>query len=480
MFLFIVLTILFKTNYHFLKVQIFYPDRSTTKHPEDKMLGFWRKFKAFFGHRLILEFAIIGSFIAFTINPGSLGDFMRIIGAIFLFNVLIGNYRLNEITEGHLLMLIIFGVLLLINFSMPNDMIHRRSYRYFIAVPGVILAIHCLAKKKLYWDPEKSLLIYGAVTVLALIIQFIAYHTVESVVNSGGLNSYGLSSNMHHFGSFASLILPVLFYLFIEIRAWPRLVCMAGMGVATYLLYESSSRISWLAFFSSTLIAILLFLRKRELLMGLAGFFTISFIAALVSGFASIKNRMMELLSNWRTEERITVWTDTLSMLNDNSVKDWLLGHGIGSFRYYFPDYNTFKVDGKLFNWSFPHNVFFQIIFENGLIGLSMILAGIALLLVGLWRGYRLLQNKSDRYLPVTIFILFSINFIHCTLTLSFYHKYFLYPLSIICGVALVLLEKTGQNKPLHSLGWFKAFTDLISDKIPVLNRWLPKHKTDT
>jgi len=153
------------------------------------MLDFWQKFKAFFGHRLVLELAIIGSFIAFTINPGSLGDFMRIIGAIFLFNVLIGNYRLNEITEGHLLLLFIFGVMLLINISMPDDMIHRRSQRYFLAVPGVVLAIHCLAKKKRYWDPKKSLLLYGGIAVLALIIQFIAYHTVESVVNSGGLTS---------------------------------------------------------------------------------------------------------------------------------------------------------------------------------------------------------------------------------------------------------------------------------------------------
>jgi len=171
------------------------------------MLSFWQKFKAFFGHRLVLELAIIGSFIAFTINPGSLGDFMRAIGAIFLFSVLVGNYRLNEITEGHLLMLFIFVVMLLINLIMPDDMIHRRSHRYFLAVPGVILAIHCLAKKKVYWDPKKSLLIYGGIAVLALIIQFIAYHTVESIDGS-----VGLYSHMHHFGSFASLILPVLLY----------------------------------------------------------------------------------------------------------------------------------------------------------------------------------------------------------------------------------------------------------------------------
>jgi O-antigen ligase len=137
-------------------------------------------------------------------------------------------------------------------------------------------------------------------------------------------------------------------------------------------------------------------------------------------------------------------------------------------------------MDGKSVSWHFPHNIFLQIIFENGLIGLATIMVGITLLLVGLWRGYRLLANKSDQYLLVAIFILFLINFIHCSLTLSFYHKYFIYPLSIICGIALVLLERSGQNRPLHSLGWFKAVSDYFLNKMPVIRRWSPKHKSDT
>ncbi len=443
----------------------------------NKILGFWPKFKAFMGHRLILELALIGSFIVFTINPGSLGDLMRICGAIFLINMLIGNYRIGDVTEGHLVVLGIFLITLLINGLMPDEMIHRRSFRYFLTLPGMILAIHCLSKRA---NPDsRTLLFYGGIAVLALIIQFITYHTVESVVNSGGLESYGLYSNMHHFGSFASLILPVLVYFSTQIKGWLRFLCVAGVIVAFYLLWESSSRISWVAFFSSILIAILLFLRDRKLLMGLAGFFTISFIAALVSGLAAIKNRIMDILSTWRTEERVTVWTDTLNMLGHNSVKDWWLGHGIGSFRYYFPDYNTFKVDGKVVNWNFPHNVFFQIIFENGLIGLVTILGGMGLLMIGIWRGYHQLEHKSDRYLLVTLFILFWINFIHCALTLSFYHKYFIYPLSVIIGISLILLEKTGQNKPLKSLNWFQGVTNFLIDKMPVLKRWLSKRKID-
>jgi O-antigen ligase len=366
----------------------------------------------------------------------------------------------------------IFIVILLINSIMPDEMIHRRSLRYFLAIPGMILAIHCLSKR-VNLD-SKRLLIYCGIAVSALLIQFIAYHTIESVEGS-----MGLYSNIHHFGSFASLILPVLVYFSIQIKGWPRLLGIAGVIVAFYLFWESSSRISWLSFFSSVFVATLVFLRKRKLWMGLAGIMTVSFLAAYISGLAAINSRITDILINWRTEERVINWMDTIKMLSDNSVKDWLLGHGIGSFRYYFADYSTFKVNGEAVVWSFPHNVFFQIIFENGIIGLLTILVGMALLMIGLWRGYHLLKDKNDRNFLVTIFILFWINFTHCALTLNFYHKYFVFPLSVICGFALILLEKTGQSKPLKSLSWFQGMISFLQDKMPVLNRWLPKQKMD-
>lgn len=407
------------------------------------MLAVWHKFKAFLGHRLILEIAIVGSFIAFTINPGSLGDIMRACGAIFLFNVLIGNYRIGDVTEGHLVVLGIFLIMLLINAFMPAEMIHRRSFRYFLAFPGMILAIHCLSKGI---NPDsRTVLVYSSIAVLAVIFQFITYYTVERVVNAGGLESYGVYSNRHHFGSVASLILPVIVYFATQNKGWLRIFCGAAVIVAFFLLWESSSRISWLSFFSSVSVAAFVFLRNKKLLLTLGGIITAAFTAAYISGIAAIKSRITDIFVNWRTEERITVWMDTLRMLSDNYLNDWLLGHGIGSFRYYFPDYNTFKFKGVLQSWSFPHNFLFQIIFENGIIGLLTILAGIALLMIGLWRAYHLLEYKNDRYLSVTIFIIFWINFIHGALTLSFYHKYFIYPLSMTIGISLILIEK---NRP--------------------------------
>ena len=441
------------------------------------MGSIWQKFKGFWGHPLILEITIIGAFVAFVTNPGSLGDLMRICGAIGLFNLLIGNYRIGEISLGYLAVLAIFLIILLINGFMPDDMIHGRSYRYFLALPGMVLAIHCFSK--ITNLTPRTLWIYGSIASLALIIHFIAYHTVPRVPDPGKLVPYSLYSNMHHFGAFASLILPILFLFAIRLKGLMRLVCGVCVIGAFYLLWESSSRISWLSFFGSVLVAALVFLRNKKLWLGLTGILAVSFIAAFVSGFAAIKSRISDILVNWRTEERITVWSDTVRMLGDNSLIDWLLGHGIGSFRHYILDYSTLKVDDVLVNWSFPHNFLLQIVFENGIIGLLTISAGMALLVIGLWRGYRRLKNESDRYLLVTIFTLFWINFIHGALTLSFYHKYFIYPLSMIIGISLILLEKTGQNKPLESFTWFQALTDYLMKKIPALNRWSPGRNID-
>jgi O-antigen ligase len=360
---------------------------------------------------------------------------------------------------------------------MPDEMIHSRSYRYFLALPGMIFAIHCLSK--ITKPSSKTLLVYCSIAMLAVVIHFIAYHTVERVTEPGGLETFSLYSNMHHFGSFASLILPVLFYFAIQNKGLLRLLCGVCVVGAFYLLWESTSRISWLSFFGSVLLAAFVFLRNKKLWLSLAGITAVSFIAASVSGFAAIKIRILDILINWRTEERIFVWSDTLRMLGDNSFKDWMLGHGIGSFRYYIPDYSTFKVSGEIINWNFPHNFLLQIIFENGIIGQLTILGGIVLLMIGLWRAYHLLEDKNDRYLLLTIFIIFWINFIHGALTLSFYHKYFIYPLSMAIGISLILLEKAGQNKPLNSLNWFQDFASFLRDKIPVLNRWLPERKID-
>jgi O-antigen ligase len=225
-----------------------------------------------------------------------------------------------------------------------------------------------------------------------------------------------------------------------------------------YLLLESSSRIAWLAFFSSIFLTSLIFFKLKQILIGILVFIIIFCLAVAFSGFSDAGNRILEFFAQWRTEERVALWSDTLRLLSENSLQDWIFGHGIGSFRYHFEIFtNTSEASTSIYH-VFPHNVFFQIIFENGLIGFSIIFGGIAWLLLSLWRGYSRLQNKNDRNLLIVTSALFWINLVYCGLTQSFYSKFSLYPLSLICGIAFVMLEKASLNKPWHAYELLKRF----------------------
>ena len=404
------------------------------------------------GHYLLLELAVLTSFFGFTLNPGSLGEFMRIAGSIFIFNVLIGNYRLKQLTQGHVIFFAIFMLLLVIHFLVPDATVHRRSVRYFLAFPWLIMTIHCLSIRRSTAEHKLPEFLYVSAVILAVLIQFIAYQFFSTN------ESWGMYGNFHHFGYFASLTIPLLWYFLSLSRGRIRLFLALTILADMYLLLESSSRIAWLAFFSSIFLTSLIFFKPRQILIGIVLFIIISCLAAAFSGFSDVANRILDFFAQWRTEERVALWTDTLRLLSENSLQDWIFGHGIGSFRYQFEIFtNTSEASTSIYH-VFPHNVFFQIIFENGLIGFSMIFGGIAWLLLSLWRGYSRLRDKNDQNLLIVTFTLFWINLVYCGLTQSFYSKFSLYPLSLICGIAFVLLEKASLNKPWHAWKWLIRF----------------------
>ena len=98
----------------------------------------WQKIGDLISSRILIELALVGSFLAFSLNPGSIGDLMRICGAIFLANLFIGKYRVTDLTMGHMVMLTVFLFVLLINLFMPGELVHDRSLSYFLAFPGAV------------------------------------------------------------------------------------------------------------------------------------------------------------------------------------------------------------------------------------------------------------------------------------------------------------------------------------------------------
>ena len=401
----------------------------------------WQKIGDLISSRILIELALVGSFLAFSLNPGSIGDLMRICGAIFLANLFIGKYRLTDLTMGHMIMLTVFLFVLLINLFMPGEMVHDRSLSYFLAFPGAVLACHLLAVK-LRKRPLKELpWLCLAALLLAVLTQFIVYLMLK------GGTTYGVYSNLHHLGLFSSLTIPLLIYFFIQFQGWIRVPLVMTVLFDFYLLWDSSSRISWLSFFAGTLFTFLAFFRKKQLVIGLAALILLSLSAAYFSGFSHISSRLQDFADNWQTEERVYFWSDALALLKKNSIPDWLLGHGIGSFRYYFAEYAGLTIKKYNMTINYPHNVFLQIIFENGIIGFTLIFGTLFYLPLASWKGFKRLGSQQERGLLIVCFAVFWIDLIHCFLNKSLYSKYILYSLSVIVGMSLVLLEKAGQNK---------------------------------
>jgi hypothetical protein len=222
------------------------------------------------------------------------------------------------------------------------------------------LAFVAWAWVSLLWSPDPM---WGAVwglkiTTLALL--FIGLRRIEVpdwVVPLGVLGTLGMLF-VALYGSFQNenftteYLLVALPFLLVRRIYWP----IAAL-VLTYLLWFNESLLEWVA-----LGAILLW-----------GLWRWNRLIALVGALAGVAG----VLSYYTGDSlwfRVDMWTDTLVMWTDAPL--W--GHGLGSFNYLYPWYETASPFGleQFFNaqmWAVAaHNEYLQVLAELGTIGLAL------------------------------------------------------------------------------------------------------------
>ena len=389
-------------------------------------------------HPLVIEAVLLGSFLSFAFFPGSLRDIMRLGYVLFMIHLLAGEYRLRDLPLSHACLIGGVVSLLFLSLAPPHAQFHSRSLSYLWAVPGLVLLIHVHSRQS-----GDGFLLKLNSWRLAVIIVAVALNLLAQFVNG---QSSGFYRNLHHLGFFSSLMIPLLVYFALGMKKWGRILAAGSAFGAFFLLWQSSSRVSWLAFFTSVLVTIFVFFRKKQVLVLLVVLLTASVLTAMISGQEEIILRIDDFLADWQTEERLYLWSDTVDMLMQGNLSQWLFGRGIGSFRYYFIHYDGLVAEHLKLFYTFPHNVILQSVFENGLIG-SGIIAG---LLIGfgahLWRGTRKAVECRARRLYLLNFVGFWIVLLHSLLTHSLYSKYICYALSVIAGISLARLERDGYG----------------------------------
>ena len=232
----------------------------------------------------------------------------------------------------------------------------------------------------------------------------------------------GIYSNPHYL---ALTCLWAIAYLFYAGRTgmyqWMRIASFVLLLPAFFLLVSTSSRPAWLALVLGGLAAQFGTRGWRGLFKAMLVVIptVIAFVLLFPVRFAE---RMRALIASPGQEERVELWKTGLDMLADNNLPDWLLGHGIGSFRRSFtPETESYSV------LVFPHNFALEVMFDNGLVGTALILAALVWMARALARLCK--QARAGTRQPHLVFLLFSIlvaHFAFCFLTVSFYSYYFL------------------------------------------------------
>ena len=376
---------------------------------------------------------------------------MRVCGGIVLANLLVRNYRLNSPSVFPIYLIIGFLVVLALNFLAPSDKIHSRSYRYFLAFPGMALAIYYLILRKEEYKSQFSFELYAGIVSAAIVTQLLVVTLVDN------RETLGVYNNLHRLGLFACLTFPVIVYLGIVLSNswWRCFIFLVGL-VDLFLLFSSNSRVSWVAFLSGSVLTILVFFKGWKKIMAFLSLILFSFLAGIAFGLSRLVDSAASFLTHVMEENRWTIWSDTINLLKDNSLLDWFIGHGIGSFRYYFKDYSTWPHYYTSPLPVFPHNGFLQVLFENGLIGFMIIFGALAVLMIAFIKAVKFFTVKHIQYFMVTIFAIFWIDFICFIIDESVYSKYNLYSFSVIIGIMMAMVSRTKQLDVLNSSAFGK------------------------
>lgn len=182
----------------------------------------------------------------------------------------------------------------------------------------------------------------------------------------------GFCTNTMLLGIIDMMIIPILLNLILtdKVHGWLKYLYLSTIIVNIPAIIFTATRIVWIGLALSTVIMLFMFIKNKKkllailIILGIAitGIFMSS--AKLEKRFEVITDHSMKLhdYTNAPNTERIVMWTKSIEMISDYPV----FGVGVGNFHDQFLKYkpSTYKGDP----WH-PHNVFFSIADESGLVG---------------------------------------------------------------------------------------------------------------
>ena len=244
-------------------------------------------------------------------------------------------------------------------------------------------------------------------------------------------NPFGTNRNPHYLALYSSLGFPLAIYCLFFAKYRLRYLMVPVVVALGYFVLHTSSRPAWIALVVSSL-CILFFVRGKSRMV--TAFLILAIpVALFFTNLAGFGDRVSDLASNIRNEERVVIWQDAWRMQEASSLSAWVVGHGRDSYEEDFQSYSRYK---QLMNFNSPHNSFLETLYTSGIIGL----------LICIWlywwiysRLWRMAENMSHGKLAMLLMSLVTINLLFIMITIPFVSHYNIYTLALIIGVIFYL-----------------------------------------
>jgi len=358
--------------------------------------------------------------IPFLIISGNfLSNFLAIYSLIFLFYVILKYKNIKILFNKEILYLTIFFIYLII-----NAIINNNEYTTIATLKYLRFYFFCLSFYYLfYFDDQfyRQLLLLFLISIIILIID--GFYQYFFDVNLIGMKKYVVHRTSSFFGKeliLGSFVAKYIFFIilfFLDNKKYYFLF-IPFLFLSILLTFISGERAAFATIIMISFFTILKFYNYKKILL----FITLitSFLFILINIDDNLKERMIvsifkdvELIQEWNHPKKLKIFTkqhnahfqSAYLMFKKGDITQKLFGRGIKSFRQNCN--NKEFCDSINCCSTHPHNIFFQILSEIGLIGLFFYLYFLLYLFYNSIIYYRK-NNNIDYIILITILINYS------------------------------------------------------------------------
>lgn len=255
---------------------------------------------------------------------------------------------------------------------------------------------------------------------------------------------YDYRINTFYLAIYAAFALIIAVYLFCSASKLLRFAFIIMSLVLLQFILFSSWRPVWLGLIIGSLFTLLL-VKKRMRFKLILGMVLLQCVL-LASNVGNYADRLIELAQKIRTEERTVIWHDAWKMQSASTPQQWLYGHGLKSFVGDFKEFSRFHRE-KNINYRSPHNIFLDVLYSSGILGLLLATLVIYYLYLNLIK-----ITRNDQYnapLACAMLVMLTVSIIANGLNHGFFTRIGFYPVCFIFGT-LIFMHHHNQQQDIH------------------------------